>query len=181
MLNHSGEYEYIDVCLDSEKITSSINQDRLIVDVDFLSQFEIARPTHSYAAALKLLPVIFVGSAEKLKQTLQVMAEATKLSLKQNLMPLPPWRTLEYMTAKWMSPYERSANDLHIQGKTTTPWRDQVRAKQCVQQLRHLKQCIATESEKNHVVGKANSLDSNNRVVYFPKAWRSSRGSKYLS
>jgi uncharacterized protein (TIGR01615 family) len=179
--NFSGEYEYIDVVLDSSKKKSlSADQDRLIVDVDFLSQFEIARPTHSYAAALKLLPIIFVGSSEKLKQTLQVMAEAAKLSLKQNSMPLPPWRTLDYMAAKWMSAYERSFNDLYVQAKSTRLWREHVRAKQCVEQLRHLKHCIAAESEKNHV-GKVNPLDTINRAVYLPKPWRSTRGSKYVT
>ncbi|MCO5591030.1 hypothetical protein L7F22_045006 [Adiantum nelumboides] len=112
-----GEYEYIDVFFKGERKTT----ERLIVDVDFQSQFEIARPTHSYAAALKCLPIIFSGSEKKLRQVLQVMAEAAKMSLKQNSMPFPPWRTLEYMLAKWLSPSGRTTDDIQAGTKLLQP------------------------------------------------------------
>jgi hypothetical protein len=35
------------------------------------------------------------------------MVDAAKWSLKQNSMPLPPWRSLSYLQAKWQSKYER--------------------------------------------------------------------------
>lgn len=169
-----GEYEYIDVIFDGDTVAG----DRLIVDIDFQSQFEIARPTHTYMAALKFLPVTFVGSFEKLGQILQVMAEAAKLSLRQNSMPFPPWRTLDYMTAKWMSPYERKLSD--TQGGThsssgTSQWRERTRTKQCVEQLRHLKMCIAAETDKNHI-GKTTPSDRN-RVMVLSKSRRAISGS----
>ena len=43
----------------------------------------------------------------KLEKILEEMVEATKLSLKQNSIPLPLWRTLRYLRAKWLSPYEK--------------------------------------------------------------------------
>lgn len=98
-----GDYEYIDIinCNDSGRA------DRLIIDIDFRSHFEIARAVPSYNRILKSLPVVYVGSLTKLKQFLQVMVEAAKSSLKQNSMPLPPWRSLTYLQSKWHSPYQR--------------------------------------------------------------------------
>lgn len=98
---HMGEYEYIDVEGYGE---------RLIVDVDFQEQFVLARATPEYLTTLKLLPTVFVGTTKRLEQILQIMSEAVKVSLKQNSMPLPPWRTLGFMSSKWLSPHERVVN-----------------------------------------------------------------------
>lgn len=172
-----GEYEYIDVVFDGNDDES----DRLIVDVDFQSQFAIARPTHSYATAMKFLPVIFTGSPKKLGLVLQAMAEAAKLSLSQNSMPLPPWRTLDYMKSKWMSPFERRLIDTKgrvNRGPGHSQWRERTRAKQCVEQLRHLKLCIAGETDKNLISMPAPS--DRNRTMYLAKARRLSTGSPYF-
>lgn len=40
----AGEYEYIDVIVEGE---------RLLIDIDFISEFEIARSTGSYTAILQ--------------------------------------------------------------------------------------------------------------------------------
>ncbi|XP_024402749.1 uncharacterized protein [Physcomitrium patens] len=102
-----GEYEYIDVIVNDEQQT-----ERLIVDVDFQAQFEIARPTQQYEAALKILPAVFVGSPTKLKQILEFMSEAAKASLQQSDMHLPPWRTLDYMRSKWLGTSERKTDSI---------------------------------------------------------------------
>ena len=99
--NAMSVYEYIDVV----KCNISRSSERLIIDIDFQSHFEIARAVDSYDRILKSLPVVYVGSLNRLKQYLQVMVEAAKSSLKQNSMPLPPWRSLAYLQAKWHSPY----------------------------------------------------------------------------
>ena len=173
-----GKYEYIDVLFEEDVMVC--NPERLILDLDFQSQFEIARPTDSYANALKFLPMIFVGKIEKLRKVLQVMAEAAKLSLGQNSMPLPPWRTFEYMSSKWMSPFERKLlavdNNNHRSGHYTRGYgsnarhRDRInsRPKQCVEKLMHLKICIATEAEKNELVVK----DRNEVFVSHPAKTR---------
>ncbi|KAH7447011.1 hypothetical protein KP509_01G087100 [Ceratopteris richardii] len=86
----AGEYEYIDaIC---ERGTS--HGDRLIVDIDFRSQFKIVRPRKSYIDLTACLPLIFVGSAEKLSQVLRILAEEAKLSLKNNKMYVSPRRSL---------------------------------------------------------------------------------------
>lgn len=100
-----GDHEYIDVVIPGTKVS-----ERLIIDIDFQSHFEIARAVESYEALLFSLPAVYVGSLERLKQFLQIMAEATRFSLKQNSMPLPPWRSLSYLQAKWHSPYERKTD-----------------------------------------------------------------------
>lgn len=38
------------------------------------------------------------------------MVEAARLSLNRSSLPLPPWRSLAYLQAKWHSPYQRVFN-----------------------------------------------------------------------
>jgi len=51
---------------------------RLIVDIDFRSHFEIARAVDSYGTLLNSLPVVYVGTLPCLKQYLHVMVDAAK-------------------------------------------------------------------------------------------------------
>ncbi|KAF5205110.1 putative DNA-directed RNA polymerase subunit beta-beta protein [Thalictrum thalictroides] len=95
----SGEYEYIDVIIEGE---------RLLIDVDFKSEFEIARSTKNYRSILQSLPSIFVGKSDRLRQIVSIVSDAAKQSLKKKGMHIPPWRKTEYMRAKWLSPYTRT-------------------------------------------------------------------------
>lgn len=95
----SGEYEFIDVIVDGE---------RLLIDIDFRSEFEIARSTGVYKAILQYLPYIFVGRPDRLQQIVSIVSEAAKQSLKKKGMHFPPWRKSEYMRAKWLSSYTRT-------------------------------------------------------------------------
>ncbi|KAI9079992.1 hypothetical protein K1719_038057 [Acacia pycnantha] len=90
----AGEYEYIEVILESE---------RLFIDIDFLSEFEIARSTGAYRGVLQLLPLIFVGKSDRLSQIISIASEAAKQSLKKKGIHFPPWRKAEYIQAKWLS------------------------------------------------------------------------------
>ncbi|KAM3326126.1 putative protein isoform X1 [Capsicum chacoense] len=94
----TGSYEYIDVVIEGE---------RLLIDIDFRSEFEIARSTRSYKALLQVLPNIFVGKADRLQKIVHLQTEAAKQSLKKKGMPCPPWRKAEYVKAKWLSAYTR--------------------------------------------------------------------------
>ncbi|GAB4851018.1 hypothetical protein Ancab_030314 [Ancistrocladus abbreviatus] len=100
----AGEYEYIDVIV--------LEGERLLIDVDFRSEFEIARSTGTYKAILQSMPFIFVGKEDRLQQILSIVAEAAKQSLKKKGMHVPPWRKAEYMRAKWLSPYTRTTSSL---------------------------------------------------------------------
>uniref|UniRef100_A0A7N0UDM7 Uncharacterized protein n=1 Tax=Kalanchoe fedtschenkoi TaxID=63787 RepID=A0A7N0UDM7_KALFE len=99
----AGEYEYIDALVGGE---------RLLIDIDFRSEFQIARPTGSYKLLLQSLPVIFVGKADRLQQIISIMSEAARQSLKKKGMPFPPWRKAEYMKSKWLAPHAREATPL---------------------------------------------------------------------
>ncbi|XP_029126175.1 uncharacterized protein LOC109792287 [Cajanus cajan] len=90
----AGEYEYIDVVVEGE---------RLIIDIDFRSEFEIARSTGTYKTILHSLPFIFVGKSDRLCQIVASVSEAAKQSLKKKGMHVPPWRKADYMLAKWLS------------------------------------------------------------------------------
>jgi uncharacterized protein (TIGR01615 family) len=102
-----GDYEYIDVIFES--VTGK--SERVLIDVDFKAQFEIARPTSCYNAVVQVLPTVFVGRADRLLQIVNIMSDGVKLSLKKRGMHLPPWRKPEYMRAKWFSMYRRTTND----------------------------------------------------------------------
>lgn len=95
----AGEYEYIDVIMGKE---------RVIVDVEFRSEFEIARSTKTYKAILQTLPYVFVGKCDRLQSIIAIISEAGKQSLKKKGLHVPPWRKLEYVRAKWLSPYMRT-------------------------------------------------------------------------
>ncbi|XWS36357.1 hypothetical protein CRYUN_Cryun20dG0078300 [Craigia yunnanensis] len=96
----AGEYEYIDVIIDGE---------RLLIDIDFRSEFEIARSTKTYKSMLQMLPFIFVGKADRLQKIIAIVSEAVKQSLEKKGMHIPPWRKAEYVKAKWLSPHNRAS------------------------------------------------------------------------
>lgn len=80
----------------------------LLIDIDFRSEFEIARPTGTYKLILQSLPYIFVGKLDRLQQIVSSVSEAAKHSLKKKGMHVPPWRKTEYMRAKWLSTSTRT-------------------------------------------------------------------------
>ncbi|KAJ6772762.1 hypothetical protein OIU74_018886 [Salix koriyanagi] len=152
-----GDHEYIDVvnCINAG------SSERVIIDVDFRSHFEIARAVDSYDRILKSLPVIYVGSLTRLKQYLQVMADAARSSLKQNSMPLPPWRSLAYLQAKWYSPYQRQFGP----DEQTFISVDSSDHKQCNGHLKRLLSSLQFEMEGERLMKPIKS-DNNWRVKF---------------
>lgn len=102
----AGEHEYIDAVVESGSGSGA----RLVVEVDFRSEFEVARPTKAYRAALQALPPLFVGTPDRLGRIVAVVAEAARQSLRKRGLHFPPWRKHEYMCAKWLSPHARSSS-----------------------------------------------------------------------
>ncbi|KAL0369313.1 UNVERIFIED_CONTAM: hypothetical protein Scaly_1150200 [Sesamum calycinum] len=95
-----GDYEYVDVMMRSgckEVI-------RVIVDIDFRTQFEVARPTPDYQQLTNALPMVFVGTEEKLERLISFVCSAAKHSLRERGLHIPPWRKASYMHSKWLSP-----------------------------------------------------------------------------
>ncbi|KAK6137990.1 hypothetical protein DH2020_028271 [Rehmannia glutinosa] len=128
-----GEHEFIDVIVQQ----SNGGSERYIIDIDFRSHFQIARAVKPYSAVLSSLPAIFVGTMTKLKQLLQIMAKAAQFSLEQNSMPLPPWRSLPYLEAKWESPCQR------IVSLSTEP--SSSSHQHCIGLLRRLKSFVGSD------------------------------------
>lgn len=81
---------------------------RLILDVDFKSQFELARPTANYKELTDKLPQIFVGNEEKLNKIISLLCSAAKQSLRDRGLHIPPWRTSTYMQSKWLSSCQKA-------------------------------------------------------------------------
>ncbi|KAL3507775.1 hypothetical protein ACH5RR_033157 [Cinchona calisaya] len=98
----AGEYEYIDVIMEEGE--------RVLIDIEFRSEFEIARATGNYKSILQSLPFIFVGNVDRLQQIIAIVSEAAKQSLKKKGMHIPPWRKAEYMKAKWLSSHFRTTH-----------------------------------------------------------------------
>lgn len=96
----AGQYEYIDAMITDDNGGKAT---RLILDMDFRSQFELARPTPTYTELINTIPSIFVGSEEKLSNIISIMCSAAVQSLKQRGLHIPPWRKANYMMSKWLS------------------------------------------------------------------------------
>ncbi|XWS18134.1 hypothetical protein CRYUN_Cryun32bG0016000 [Craigia yunnanensis] len=101
----AGNYEYVDV---------NINGTRYIVEVNIAGEFEIARPTTSYASLLDVIPPIFVGKSKELKQIVKLMCKAMRESIKGRDMHLPPWRRSGYMQSKWFARFRRTVNEIPV-------------------------------------------------------------------
>ena len=115
----AGEHAYLDVLLPAASERGE--RERVLVDVDFRSAFEVARPTKAYRAALQALPPLFVGTPDRLGRIVAVVAEAARQSLRKRGLHFPPWRKHEYMRAKWLSPHARSSGNGSSPDKTPAP------------------------------------------------------------
>ncbi|KAH7851335.1 hypothetical protein Vadar_010023 [Vaccinium darrowii] len=125
----AGEYKYIDVIVEGGE--------RLFIDINFRSQFEIARPTGGYKLILQSLPHIFVGRADRLDNIVSIVSEAARQSLKSRGMDIPPWRKTKYVRSKWLSPHSRTTAAAAVQeeeslsgylklifSEETSPWEE---------------------------------------------------------
>ncbi|KFK42117.1 hypothetical protein AALP_AA2G213000 [Arabis alpina] len=93
------KYEYIDVMSttdDARKVK------RVIIDLDFKSQFELVNQTKDYKDITEMLPKVLVVSEERLKRVVSLVCGEMKKSMKEEGMCRPPWRTTRYMQAKWL-------------------------------------------------------------------------------
>ncbi|XVE99566.1 hypothetical protein REPUB_Repub03eG0210200 [Reevesia pubescens] len=149
-----GDHEYIDMVN-----YNNGSSERLIIDIDFRSHFEIARAVDSYDRILNSLQVVYVGSLTRLNQLLQLMVEAARSSLKQNSMPFPPWRSLAYLQAKWHSPYQRqfTPDEHDIRGNVSSDH------KQCNGHLRRLQSSLHSKLEAERLLKPIN-IGSNVRL-----------------
>ncbi|KAF8732117.1 hypothetical protein HU200_000397 [Digitaria exilis] len=116
----AGEHEYIDVLVVETKTTPEATATRLVVEVDFRSEFEVVRPTKAYRSTLQALPPVFVGTTDRLGRVVALVADAARQSLRKRGLHFPPWRKPEYMRAKWLSPHARACSGEEVTPATST-------------------------------------------------------------
>ncbi|KAK1403904.1 Fidgetin-like protein 1 [Heracleum sosnowskyi] len=119
----AGEYEYIGITTNRDK-NGDESKKRLVVDIDFKSQFELARPTAAYMKLLGSVPPVFVGDTDKLNKVITFLCSAAKQSFKDNNIYMPPWRTFTFMQAKYkLSLDDKKKNtDSAATSKTGSNW-----------------------------------------------------------
>ncbi|CAK9327429.1 unnamed protein product [Citrullus colocynthis] len=100
----SGEHTFLDVVHKNSKK----GEVRLIIELNFRAEFEMARASEEYNRLVRRLPEIFVGKVEKLQGVIKVICGAAKKCMKEKKMHLGPWRKQRYMQAKWLSACERT-------------------------------------------------------------------------
>ncbi|KAI3667903.1 hypothetical protein L6452_42973 [Arctium lappa] len=99
----AGNYEFIDVVRSDSGV-------RYYVDLNFAGEFEIARQTEHFDRLWQIVPTVFVGKSEDLKQMVKLMSDGARRSLKSRGLLLPPWRKNRFMQNKWFGPYRRTVN-----------------------------------------------------------------------
>ncbi|CAH8354655.1 unnamed protein product [Eruca vesicaria subsp. sativa] len=103
MFRCARKYEYIEVIVASDQDGDEGSKQRLmIIDLDFKSQFELAKQTKGYKDVTQMLPTVFVATEERLKRVVSLVCCELKESMKKEGMSRPPWRTTRYMLAKWL-------------------------------------------------------------------------------
>ncbi|KAF8106924.1 hypothetical protein N665_0130s0088 [Sinapis alba] len=95
------KYEYIDVMVATDHDGADLSK-RVIIDLDFKSQFELVKQTRCYKDLTEMLPTIFVATEVRLKRVVSLVCNEMKNSMKEEGMSRPPWRTKKYMQAKWL-------------------------------------------------------------------------------
>ncbi|PIA35261.1 hypothetical protein AQUCO_03600139v1 [Aquilegia coerulea] len=101
----SGEYTYLDV---GHKSSTTQVEVRVVIELNFRAQFEMARANEEYNRLIDRLPEVFVGKAERLRSLIKILSSAAKKCMKENKMHMGPWRKHKYMQAKWFGTCERT-------------------------------------------------------------------------
>ncbi|KAK7412352.1 hypothetical protein VNO78_03807 [Psophocarpus tetragonolobus] len=101
----SGEHNFLDV-IDSTKK----GEVRVIVELNFRGEFEMARGSEDYNRLVRKLPEVFVGKVERLSNLIKILCMAGKRCMKEKKMHMGPWRKHRYMQAKWLGPCERNTS-----------------------------------------------------------------------
>ncbi|XP_042519703.1 uncharacterized protein LOC122093424 [Macadamia integrifolia] len=101
----SGEHTYLDVVEQSSKK----GQIRVVIELNFRAEFEMARASDEYNRLINRLPEVLVGKGERLRSLVKILCSAAKKCMKENKMHMGPWRKHKYMQAKWFGTCERIA------------------------------------------------------------------------
>ncbi|AES89662.1 hypothetical protein MtrunA17_Chr4g0040171 [Medicago truncatula] len=108
----SGEHTYLEVTENSSKAKGGVI--KVIIELNFRGEFEMARGNEEYNQLVKRLPEIFVGKAERLRVLVKIMCSAAKKCMKEKKLHLGPWRKQKYMQAKWNGKCDKILEPLPI-------------------------------------------------------------------
>ncbi|XP_044465668.1 uncharacterized protein LOC123195869 [Mangifera indica] len=100
-----GQHSYLEVV---EKLSSKKGEMRVVIELNFRGEFEMARASEEYKRLISRLPEVFVGKTERLKALIKILCAAAKKCMKEKKMHMAPWRKQKYMQAKWLGTYERT-------------------------------------------------------------------------
>ncbi|KAG7587346.1 PDDEXK-like [Arabidopsis thaliana x Arabidopsis arenosa] len=98
----SRKYEYIDVMVKGGRDGDGVSKLNLIIDLDFKSQFELAKQTQAYKDMTEMLPKVFVATEWRLRRVVSLVCGEMKKSMEKEGMSRPPWRSSRYMLSKWL-------------------------------------------------------------------------------
>ncbi|KAL9312013.1 hypothetical protein AtEden1_Chr1g0078461 [Arabidopsis thaliana] len=100
----SRKYEYIDAMVigDNSDRDGVSKLKRVIIDLDFKTQFELVSQTEAYKDVTEMLPTVFVATEGRLRRVVSLVCGEMKKSMKKEGMSRPPWRTSRYMQSKWL-------------------------------------------------------------------------------
>ncbi|KAF5729085.1 hypothetical protein HS088_TW21G01242 [Tripterygium wilfordii] len=100
----SGEHTFIDVMDNSSTKKGEV---RVIIELNFRAEFEMARASEDYNRLVQRLPEVFVGKIERLSNVIKILCLGAKKCMKEKKMHMGPWRKHRYMQAKWLKTCER--------------------------------------------------------------------------
>ncbi|KAJ1689520.1 hypothetical protein LUZ63_013675 [Rhynchospora breviuscula] len=109
----SGEHSYVDVVIDSK--SGKRSPIRVVIELNFRGEFEMARSSQKYKTLVNSLPELFVGKSEKLRSVVRIMCASAKKCMRDNNMHMGPWRKQKYMQSKWLSTPERITSGPFVQ------------------------------------------------------------------
>lgn len=103
----SGEHTFMDV---RDNSSTKKGEVRVIIELNFRAEFEMARASEEYNRLVRRLPELFVGKVERLTSVIKILCSAAKKCMKEKKMHMGPWRKQRYMQAKWLSACERTTS-----------------------------------------------------------------------
>ncbi|CAN1807246.1 hypothetical protein LINPERHAP1_LOCUS24975 [Linum perenne] len=114
----SGEHTFVDVVDNSSKKRGEV---RIIIELNFRPEFEIAKASEEYNKLVRRLPEVFVGKVDRMKDVIKIVCLAAKKCMKEKKMHMGPWRKYRYMQAKWLgTPVERKTPAASSSGDLAT-------------------------------------------------------------
>lgn len=81
---------------------------RVIIELNFRAEFEIARSGDEYKQLIGRLPEYFIGKEDRLRSVIKALCVATKRCMEEMKIHIGPWRKHKYMQAKWLGKCQRS-------------------------------------------------------------------------